>query len=70
MNKQSATSYEGSRAPTQVIGPSSHGQAQHRASISQTTAQSSIMNPTFEQPKVVTMFLIVTTFWTIFWLQH
>ncbi|CAL9221499.1 unnamed protein product [Arabidopsis halleri] len=47
----SATSYEGSRAQPQVTGPSSHSQAQQRASISQTTAQSSILNPTFEQPK-------------------
>ncbi|CAE6226708.1 unnamed protein product [Arabidopsis arenosa] len=43
--------FSGSRAPPQVTGPSSHSQAQHRASISQTTAQSSILNPTFEQPK-------------------
>lgn len=67
LNEQSATSYEGSRAPNQVTGPSSHGQVQQRASISQTTAPSSIINPTFEQAKVVTMSLIVTTFWTCFW---
>uniref|UniRef100_A0A1J3JQF4 Pre-mRNA-processing protein 40B n=1 Tax=Noccaea caerulescens TaxID=107243 RepID=A0A1J3JQF4_NOCCA len=47
----SATSYEGLRAPTEVTGPSSHGQAQQSASISQTTALSSTMNPTSEQPK-------------------
>ncbi|KFK39294.1 hypothetical protein AALP_AA3G226000 [Arabis alpina] len=48
----SATSYESSRAPTQVMGPSSHGQAQQSASINQSTAQSSIMKQTLEQPKI------------------
>ncbi|ANM63695.1 pre-mRNA-processing protein 40B [Arabidopsis thaliana] len=47
----SATSYEGSRVPPQVTGPSIHSQAQQRASIIHTSAESSIMNPTFEQPK-------------------
>ncbi|XP_018493599.1 pre-mRNA-processing protein 40B isoform X2 [Raphanus sativus] len=51
---QSATSFEHLRAPTQVTGPSSHSQsqAQQRAPISQANAPSSIMNPTFENPKV------------------
>lgn len=61
MIKQSAASYEGLRAPTEVTGPSSHGQAQQSASISQTTALSSTTNPTSEEPKVVTMSLIVTS---------
>lgn len=51
---QSATSFEHLRAPTQVTGPSSHSQsqAQQIAPISQANAPSSIMNPTFEHPKV------------------
>lgn len=61
MNKQSATPFGHLRAPTQVTGPSSHSQAQQSAPISQANAPSSIMNPTFEHPKVSTMYFIVTT---------
>ncbi|KAJ0264497.1 Pre-mRNA-processing protein 40B [Hirschfeldia incana] len=49
---QSATSFEHLRAPTQVIGQSSHSQAPQRAPISQVNAPSSVMNPTFEHPQV------------------
>jgi len=70
VKKQSATSYEGSRVPPQVTGPSIHSQAQQRASIIHTSAESSIMNPTFEQPKVVTMSFILTTFYTLFLVEY
>ncbi|KAF8081240.1 hypothetical protein N665_0899s0025 [Sinapis alba] len=52
LSYQNATSFEHLRAPTQVTGPSSHSQAQQSAPISQANAPSSIMNPTFEHPKV------------------
>ncbi|XP_023641729.1 pre-mRNA-processing protein 40B isoform X2 [Capsella rubella] len=65
-----ATSYEGSRAPTQVTGSSSHNQAQQRASISQTTAQSSIMNPTFEQPKAAFFQPIPSQELLTDWVEH
>ncbi|CAH8328868.1 unnamed protein product [Eruca vesicaria subsp. sativa] len=49
----SATPFEHLRAPSQATGPSSHSQAQQREPISQANAPFSVMNPTFEHPKVV-----------------
>ncbi|XP_006406474.2 pre-mRNA-processing protein 40B isoform X2 [Eutrema salsugineum] len=66
----SGTSYETLRAPTQVIGPNSHGQAQPRASISQTAALSSIMIPTFEQPKAALFQPIPSQVTVIDWVEH
>ncbi|CAH2053286.1 unnamed protein product [Thlaspi arvense] len=64
-----AASYEGLRAPTQAIGPSSHGQAQQRESISQTTAPS-IINPTFEQPKAAFIQPIPSLEALTDWVEH
>ncbi|KAL1197667.1 Pre-mRNA-processing protein 40B [Cardamine amara subsp. amara] len=65
-----ATSYEGSRAPTQVTGPGSHGRVQQIASISQTAAPSSIINPTFEEPKAASFQPIPSQGALTDWVEH